>query len=85
MDLGLEGRSCAITGASRGIGRELAGRLCAEGARVLVVARSQDRVAEAAAECRSAGGTAEGLAVDVTDSDAARAHGRRGHRAFRRS
>jgi NAD(P)-dependent dehydrogenase (short-subunit alcohol dehydrogenase family) len=70
MDLGLEGRPCAITGASRGIGRELAVRLCAEGARVLIVARSQDRVADLAAECRSAGGIAEGLALDVTDPDA---------------
>ncbi|HSF02096.1 MAG TPA: SDR family NAD(P)-dependent oxidoreductase, partial [Solirubrobacterales bacterium] len=42
MDLGLAGKSCAITGASRGIGREVARRLCAEGARALLVARSAD-------------------------------------------
>ena len=36
MDLGLDGKACAITGASRGIGREVARRLCAEGASVLL-------------------------------------------------
>ena len=34
MDLGLKGRSCVVTGASRGIGRETARLLCAEGAKV---------------------------------------------------
>ncbi len=70
MDLGLEGRTCAVTGASRGIGREVARLLCGEGARVLVVARTESGVAEAAAECARAGGAAEGLALDVTDPDA---------------
>ncbi|MGH2992967.1 MAG: SDR family NAD(P)-dependent oxidoreductase, partial [Solirubrobacterales bacterium] len=48
MDLGLKGRACAVTGASRGIGRETARLLCAEGASVLLVARSPDALAEAA-------------------------------------
>jgi NAD(P)-dependent dehydrogenase (short-subunit alcohol dehydrogenase family) len=70
MDLGLQGRTCAVTGASRGIGREVARLLCAEGASVLVVARTEAAVAEAAAECAEAGGAAEALALDVTDPDA---------------
>ena len=70
MDLGLDGKACAITGASRGIGREVAKRLCAEGASVLLVARSADTLAEAARECGSAGGAAEPLALDVTEPDA---------------
>ena len=70
MDLGLDGRTCAVTGASRGIGREVARLLCAEGANVLVVARTEGAVAEAAAECGAAGGAAEALALDVTDPDA---------------
>jgi 3-oxoacyl-[acyl-carrier protein] reductase len=73
MDLGLAGRSCAVTGASRGIGRAAARMLCAEGASVLLVARSSDRLAEAAAECREAagpGGRVEVLALDVTEHDA---------------
>ena len=53
MDLGLAGRGCVVTGASRGIGRETARQLCAEGATVLLVARGAERLAEAAEECRA--------------------------------
>jgi 3-oxoacyl-[acyl-carrier protein] reductase len=70
MDLGLEGRACAVTGASRGIGLEVARRLCAEGASVLLVARTEDAVEAAAGECARAGGAAAGLALDVTAPDA---------------
>jgi 3-oxoacyl-[acyl-carrier protein] reductase len=70
VDLGLDGKGCAITGASRGIGRAVARRLCAEGASVLLVARSTDELADAAQECGRAGGTAKPLALDVTDPGA---------------
>ncbi len=74
MDLGLKEKGCVVTGASRGIGRDAARRLCAEGASVLLVARSQDQLGEAAAECAAAGsetgGRAEALALDVTEPDA---------------
>ena len=69
MELGLSGRACAVTGASRGIGRETARMLCAEGADVLLVARPEARLAEAVNECEGAG-TASHLALDVTDADA---------------
>jgi 3-oxoacyl-[acyl-carrier protein] reductase len=72
MDLELEGRACAVTGASSGIGRETARRLCAEGADVLLVARSEERLSEAAGESASGPGRATGLALDVTDPDAGR-------------
>ena len=39
MDLGLEGRVCVVTGATRGIGAATVGMLTEEGARVLSVAR----------------------------------------------
>jgi 3-oxoacyl-[acyl-carrier protein] reductase len=68
MDLGLAGRACAVTGASRGIGLATAQRLCAEGANVLLIARSSDSLADAAEEC--VGGLTETLALDVTDPDA---------------
>jgi 3-oxoacyl-[acyl-carrier protein] reductase len=68
MDLGLEGRACAVTGASSGIGRETARRLCAEGANVLLIARSEERLSQAAGECK--GGETGTLALDVTDTDA---------------
>jgi 3-oxoacyl-[acyl-carrier protein] reductase len=75
MDLGLRGRACVVTGASRGIGRASARMLCEEGADVLLVARSEDRLLEAADECAAAGegagGRAESLAIDITDPEAA--------------
>jgi 3-oxoacyl-[acyl-carrier protein] reductase len=74
MDLGLSGRACVVTGASRGIGRETARQLCAEGADVLLVARRADVLAEAAEEASAVegdrGGRAESLALDVTAEDA---------------
>ena len=70
MDLGLEGKACAVTGASRGIGRETVRRLSAEGASVLLVARSSEALAEVQAECERAGGRAETLTLDVTRPDA---------------
>ena len=70
MDLGLEGRSCAVTGASRGIGMAVAERLCAEGARVLLVARSAGPLEEATGRCSKAGGETQSLVLDVTDPEA---------------
>jgi NAD(P)-dependent dehydrogenase (short-subunit alcohol dehydrogenase family) len=70
MDLGLGGKACAVTGASRGIGREVARQLCAEGASVVLVARSEDALTRAAEACAREGGRAAPLALDVTDPDA---------------
>jgi 3-oxoacyl-[acyl-carrier protein] reductase len=74
MDLGLKGRACVVTGASRGIGQETARLLCAEGASVLLVARGEERLAAARAEAVAAGvdsgGQAEALTLDVTETDA---------------
>ena len=75
MDLGLSERACVVTGASRGIGRATARMLREEGAGVMLVARSEDQLAEAAEECAAAGkgtgGKAEPLACDVSDPEAA--------------
>jgi 3-oxoacyl-[acyl-carrier protein] reductase len=70
MDLGLDGKTCIVTGASRGIGLETARQLCAEGASVLLVARSEDDLRGAAEVCGRAGGRVETLRCDVTDKDA---------------
>jgi 3-oxoacyl-[acyl-carrier protein] reductase len=74
MDLGLDGRACVVTGASSGIGRETAQQLCAEGAKVLLVARGEERLAAAAEQAARAGAPAGGEAVafalDVTGADA---------------
>ena len=68
MDLGLSGRVCVVTGASRGIGRATAERLAAEGARVLLVGRDRDALHDAAAACV---GRAHVLVQDVTAPGAA--------------
>ena len=70
MDLGLQGRACVVTGASRGIGQETARLLCAEGASVLLVGRNKERLAAAQEEAAAAGGRSATLALDVTDADA---------------
>ncbi|HEX6780549.1 MAG TPA: SDR family oxidoreductase [Solirubrobacterales bacterium] len=74
MDLGLKGRACVVTGASSGIGRATALQLCAEGARVLLVARGEERLTaateEAARAAEPAKGAAAALALDVTDENA---------------
>jgi 3-oxoacyl-[acyl-carrier protein] reductase len=65
MDLGLNGRVCVVTGASRGIGLAISRRLAAEGAQVVMVARDEGRLARAAEEVEGA----EWIAADVTDPD----------------
>jgi 3-oxoacyl-[acyl-carrier protein] reductase len=70
MDLGLQGKACAVTGASRGIGRETARMLCAEGAKVLLIARSEDPLVEAAQACGQESGEAAPLVLDITVADA---------------
>ena len=75
MDLGLAGRSCVVTGAGRGIGRATARILCEAGAQVLLVARTEDDLRDAAADCGRAGAAVHGRAahhaLDVTAPDAA--------------
>src|SRR4051794_31446612 len=56
-----------VTGASSGIGRELAKQLAAGGARVGLVARRGDLLAELAGEITAAGGRAAVAAADVAD------------------
>ena len=69
MNLGLEGKACVVTGASRGIGRDVARRLASEGASVLLVARGEDDLLEATGEIEGSGAVAT-LALDVTRPEA---------------
>lgn len=71
MNLGLEGKACVVTGASRGIGLDVAKRLCEEGASVLLVARGEEELNKATGEAGALGGGAAPLALDVTDGGAA--------------
>jgi 3-oxoacyl-[acyl-carrier protein] reductase len=82
MDYGLSRRRALVTGASRGIGRAIARVLAREGARVALVARSEERLEEARAEIVDAGGEAHVCAVDLEDLDAAQAVSARVAEAF---
>ena len=62
----LEGRRVLVVGASSGIGRALALRAGAAGARVALAARRLHLVEDAAEEIRSAGGEARAWRCDVT-------------------
>ena len=63
----LEGRIAVITGASKGLGRQMAESLAAAGAAVALVARSEALLEDVAAGIRNQGGKAELLVADVTD------------------
>lgn len=64
---GFEGRVAWVTGASAGIGRELARELARRGASVAVSARRADRLEELADELSRAGAPALAVPCDVTD------------------
>lgn len=63
------GLRALVTGASSGIGRSLAQRLGARGARVAVVARRKAELEDVAAGIRAAGGDALILPCDVADRE----------------
>ncbi|CAJ0720843.1 Gluconate 5-dehydrogenase [Ralstonia edaphis] len=66
----LTGRTALITGASSGIGLALAGGLARAGARVVLNARGQDKLARAADSLRAQDADVHTAAFDVTDSAA---------------
>ena len=64
----LKGARILVTGASSGIGRELAYQLCQHGARVLATARRADRLLELQHRCQSTLGELTTLQGDLTDA-----------------
>jgi 3-oxoacyl-[acyl-carrier protein] reductase len=65
----LANKVAIVTGSGRGIGREMALRFAAEGARVVVADLDRERAGAVAAEVRAAGGTARAAHVDITDPE----------------
>ncbi len=65
MDLGLQGRVALVSGATRGIGREIARTLIDEGARLAICARGREGLDAAAEELQAAGGEVFAAPCDV--------------------
>lgn len=64
------GKTVLVTGASYGIGEATARRLAAAGAKVLIVARSADRLEDVAASINTGGGQAVVYPTDLSDEAA---------------
>lgn len=65
----LDGRVALVTGASGGIGRELARGLARAGARVMLTGRSRERLAAAGRAIADEGGEAHAFPADLADLD----------------
>lgn len=74
MDLGLKGKRALVTGASKGLGAEVAKTLAAEGADVVLAARDEARMEQLRAEIlgRSPSVDVQLIQVDMRSADACR-------------
>ncbi|MDQ3492181.1 MAG: SDR family oxidoreductase [Chloroflexota bacterium] len=72
MDLELRGRTAVVGGATSGLGRASANALAAEGCRLLIWSRDEDRLSTTAQEIRAAHGVDVAfVAADATSREAA--------------
>jgi 3-hydroxybutyrate dehydrogenase len=72
--MNLNGKTCIITGAARGIGKAIAKRFVADGARVAIADLQLDAARDTATELTRMGpGAAIGIEMDVTDEAAVNA------------
>lgn len=67
----LKDKVVIVTGASRGIGRSLALNMAAQGAKLVLSARSAEALAQLVTEIQAAGGAAVAVAGDVSSATAA--------------
>jgi NAD(P)-dependent dehydrogenase (short-subunit alcohol dehydrogenase family) len=67
VPIDLKGKSAIVTGASSGIGAEIAVTLAAAGAAVALVGRDPERLSRTGQRVRQAGGTAIEISANLTD------------------
>jgi NAD(P)-dependent dehydrogenase (short-subunit alcohol dehydrogenase family) len=67
-----KGKTVVVAGASRGLGLELARGFAKEGAHVVLLARNQFKLAEAARELESTGASVSMFGCDITKEDEVR-------------
>jgi 3-oxoacyl-[acyl-carrier protein] reductase len=64
----LDGRTALVTGASQGIGESIARALAGQGARVVLAARNEEKLAAVAGAIRDAGGDSLPFRLDLADA-----------------
>ena len=69
FDFGLAGKIAIVTGASSGIGEQMARVLAAEGVNVICVARRAEKLESLVGAILKAGGKASAVSADVSDND----------------
>jgi NAD(P)-dependent dehydrogenase (short-subunit alcohol dehydrogenase family) len=69
MEISLEGKVALVTGASRGIGKAIAGTFAGAGADVMLSSRKQDALEAAAADIGTGGGKLEVFAANAGEPD----------------
>jgi 3-oxoacyl-[acyl-carrier protein] reductase len=67
MDFGISGKVALVTAGSKGLGRASAEALAAEGAKVVISARTEETLRATEAGIRSDGGEVYAIPADVTD------------------
>jgi len=70
MEKALNGKTAIVTGSNRGIGKAIAARLAADGARVVLCARDDKLLRQTVTEIEHTGGTAAAVAVDLRKPEA---------------
>ncbi|WP_327717522.1 SDR family oxidoreductase [Streptomyces sp. NBC_00490] len=78
----LSGRTAVVTGAASGIGEAIAVLLAAQGAKVALLARRQERLDAVVEKIRADGGQALAVVADVTDDGSVDAAVERIHAAY---
>jgi 3-oxoacyl-[acyl-carrier protein] reductase len=71
MDLGINGKVALVTGGSRGLGRQSALALAAEGVNVAICARGQDTLNQTADELKATGVNVGAYVADLSDESGA--------------